>query len=174
MGKALEQKKEVVKELKDKLNGSKATILTDYRGLDVAEITELRRQLREAGVEYKVVKNTLTRIAAKDAGYDFLEDYLVGPTAIAFSEDPVAPAKVLSNFAKEHKDLELKAGMLDGKLLDKDAIKQLADLPSREVLLARVLAGMQAPISGLVNVLNGPLRGLVYALQAIKDKKEQQ
>jgi len=174
MGRALEQKKKAVAELKDKFDKSKTVILTDYRGLDVAEMTELRRQLRETGVDYKVVKNTLARIAARDLGMEFLDEYLVGPTAIAFSEDPVAPAKVLCKFADDHQDLELKAGIMDGKLIDIDSIKQLADLPSREVLLAQVLAGMKAPITGLVNVLNGPLRSLVYVLQAVKDKKEKQ
>lgn len=174
MGRALEQKKKVVEELKDRFDKSKTVILTDYRGLDVAEMTELRRQLREAGVDYKVVKNTLARIAARDLGMEFLNEYLVGPTAIAFSEDPVAPAKVLCKFADDHQDLELKAGIMDGKLIDMETIKQLADLPSREVLLAQVLAGMKAPITGLVNVLNGPLRSLVYVLQAVKDKREKQ
>jgi large subunit ribosomal protein L10 len=174
MGRALEQKKKVVAELKDKFDQSKTIILTDYRGLNVAEMTELRRQLREAGVDYKVVKNTLVRIAARDLGLDFLDSYLVGPTAIAFSEDPVAPAKVLCKFADDHQALELKAGIMDGKLIGMDSIKQLANLPSREMLLAQVLAGMKAPITGLVNVLNGPLRSLVYVLQAVKDKKEKQ
>lgn len=167
-----EEKKQIVEELKDKLNQVKAAIFTDYRGLNVEEITELRKQLREAGIEYKVVKNTLTRIAAKDINMDFLEEYLTGPTAIAFSfEDPVTPAKILSKFASSHKALDIKAGLVEGKLIDAEGIKALADLPSREVLIAKVIGGMQAPISGLVCVLNGPMRGLVYALKAIQDKK---
>jgi large subunit ribosomal protein L10 len=167
-----EEKKQIVEELKDKLNQVKAAIFTDYRGLNVEEITELRKQLREAGIEYKVVKNTLTRIAAKDINMDFLEEYLTGPTAIAFSfEDPVTPAKILSKFANSHKALDIKAGLVEGKLIDVEGIKALADLPSREVLIAKVIGGMQAPISGLVGVLNGPMRGLVYALKAIQDKK---
>lgn len=167
-----EEKKQIVEELKDKLNQVKAAIFTDYRGLNVEEITELRKQLREAGIEYKVVKNTLTRIAAKDINMDFLEEYLTGPTAIAFSfEDPVTPAKILSKFANSHKALDIKAGLVEGKLIDAEGIKALADLPSREVLIAKVIGGMQAPISGLVGVLNGPMRGLVYALKAIQDKK---
>jgi large subunit ribosomal protein L10 len=167
-----EEKKQIVEELKDKLNQVKAAIFTDYRGLNVEEITELRKQLREAGIEYKVVKNTLTRIAAKDINMDFLEEYLTGPTAIAFSfEDPVTPAKILSKFANSHKALDIKAGLVEGKLIDVEGIKALADLPSREVLIAKVIGGMQAPISGLVCVLNGPMRGLVYALKAIQDKK---
>ncbi|QSQ08957.1 50S ribosomal protein L10 [Koleobacter methoxysyntrophicus] len=167
-----EEKKQIVEELKDKLNQVKAAIFTDYRGLNVEEITELRKQLREAGIEYKVVKNTLTRIAAKDINMDFLEEYLNGPTAIAFSfEDPVTPAKILSKFANSHKALDIKAGLVEGKLIDVEGIKALADLPSREVLIAKVIGGMQAPISGLVGVLNGPMRGLVYALKAIQDKK---
>ncbi|MDI3533710.1 MAG: large subunit ribosomal protein [Thermosediminibacterales bacterium] len=167
-------KERVVEEIRDKFERANSALLTDYRGLNVAEVTELRKQLREAGIEYKVVKNTLTRLAIKDFDYsDELKEFLQGPTAIAFSyEDPVAAAKILSKFAKDHKNLEIKVGLVEGKVVDINGIKNLADLPSREVLIAKVLAGMQAPISGLVNVLNGPMRGLVYALQAIKDKKQ--
>lgn len=167
-------KERVVEEIRDKFERASSALLTDYRGLNVAEVTELRKQLREAGIEYKVVKNTLTHLAIKDFDYsDELKEFLQGPTAIAFSyEDPVAAAKILSKFAKDHKNLEIKVGLVEGKVVDINGIKNLADLPSREVLIAKVLAGMQAPISGLVNVLNGPMRGLVYALQAIKDKKQ--
>lgn len=173
MAKTLAEKKKMVEEIKEKLSEAKSAVLTDYRGLNVEQITELRRQLREAGVEYKVLKNTMVIRAANELEMEFLEEHLVGPTAIAFGiEDAVSPAKILSKFAKDNKDLEIKAGVLEGSLMDKDDIKNLADLPSREVLLGKVVGGMQAPISGLVNVLNGPMRGLVYALQAVKDKKE--
>ena len=129
-----EAKVKAVEEIKDKFSRSRTAILTDYRGLNVAEITELRRKLKEEDVEYKVVKNTLTSIAIKD--FDFnLDEFLEGPTAIAFSyEDPVAPAKVLVDFAKTHKQLEIKAGVVEGKVTSKDVIDELAKLPPKEQL----------------------------------------
>lgn len=168
----IQAKEPVVKEIKEKLELSQGVVLTDYRGLNVAEVTELRNKLREAGIEFKVVKNTLTKIAASQIGLEGLAPYLEGPTAIAFGiSDPVAPAKILSEFAKVHKDLEIKAGVLEGKVIGIDAVKALADLPSREVLLARVLGGMQAPMYGFAGVLQGTLRSLVYALNAVREKK---
>ncbi len=167
-----DEKKQLVNELKEKFTKAQSAIFTDYRGLDVEKITELRRRLREADIEYRVVKNTLARIAAKESGLDFLEEHLVGPTAIAFSyDDPVAPAKILNKFVREFKILEVKMGLVEGKLLNSKDINELADLPSREVLISMALAGIQSPISGFVNVLNGPIRGLVYTLKAIQDKK---
>lgn len=158
--------------IKDRLARSQAVVLTDYRGLDVQEITELRRKLRDAGVEYKVVKNTLLRLAAHDADITVLDPLLEGPTAAAFSyNDPVPSAKILTTFANTHKELEIKGALLDGKFIDVDGVKALADLPSREVLLAQVLAGFQAPIAGFVNVLHGTLRNLVYAVEAIRKQK---
>lgn len=163
-----------VEQLKAQLEKAQAVVLTDYRGLDVDAITKLRRKLRESGAEYKVVKNTLLRLAARNANVDGLDALLHGPTAVAFAEhDPVAVAKALVEFAKDKKELELKGGLLNGKPLDVDGIKALADLPPREVLLAQVLAGFQAPISGFANVLAGTLRSLVYALDAIRRSKEQ-
>jgi large subunit ribosomal protein L10 len=141
----------------------------------VAQDTKLRRKLRDAGVEYRVVKNTMTRIAAKEVGITGLETYLEGPTAIAISyTDPVAPAKVISDFIKENKlqFLEVKAGIVEGKVIDAAGVKTLASLPPREVLIAQVLAGMQAPIAGLVNVLQGSIRNLVYVLDAVREQKE--
>ncbi len=167
------EKERVVAELQEKFSEAASTILTDYRGLSVAESTELRKRLREAGVEYKVVKNTLGRLAAKDAGHDGLNDYLVGPTAIAFAfDDPVAPAKILAGFMKEFKKVQFKAGLLRGQLIDQDQFQELADLPSREELLAKVVGGMQAPIAGFNNVLAGMLRGLVYSVEDLRKKKE--
>lgn len=162
----------IVAEIKQKLEESTAVILTNYRGLNVAQMTQLRAKLREAGVEYKVLKNTLTRLAAHQVGLEGLDDYLTGPTAIAFSKDPVAPAKILSNFAKENKALEIKAGVLEGKIIDLEGVKALASLPSREELLAKVVGGMQAPIYGLAFVLSGCLRNLVYVLDAVRKQKE--
>jgi large subunit ribosomal protein L10 len=169
------EKQAVVAELKTKLSDVKGAVLTNYRGLTVAQDTKLRRKLRDAGVEYRVVKNTMTRIAAKEVGIIGLETYLEGPTAIAISyTDPVAPAKVISDFIKENKlqVLEVKAGIVEGKVIDAAGVKTLASLPPREVLIAQVLAGMQSPIVGLVNVLQGSIRNLVYVLDAVREKKE--
>ncbi|MDI3281140.1 MAG: 50S ribosomal protein L10 [Bacillota bacterium] len=168
-----EAKREVVKELQEKFASSQSVVLADYRGLNVKAMTDLRRRCREAGVEYRVVKNTLARLAARQAGLEGLEELLLGPVSLAFGyRDPVLPAKVLSEFARDHKELEIKGGVLQGKVVSYEAVKALADLPPREVLLARLVGGMQAPLSGLVAVLNGPLRQLVYALEAVRKQKE--
>jgi len=168
----LEAKKKVVEEIKDRLRKSQGAILTDYRGLNVAEVTELRAKLREAGVEFKVLKNTLTRIAADEVGLEGLDPYLEGPTAIAFGiDDPVAPAKILSEFAKTHKALEIKAGILENRVIDVKAVKALADLPAKEVLVAKVLGAMQSPLYGFAGALQGLLRNLVYVLDAVREKK---
>lgn len=167
------EKVAVVTEIKEKLSRSQGTILTDYRGLNVAQATELRKRLREAGVEYKVVKNTLTILAAREGGFEDIVSLLTGPTAIAFGyDDPVAPAKVISQFAKENQDLEIKGGLLDGKMLDVEGVKALAELPSRDEMLAQVARAFQAPISGLVNVLQGTIRNFVYVLDAVREQKE--
>lgn len=169
------EKQAIVAELKEKLSTTKGAVLTSYRGLTVAQDTKLRRKLREAGVEYRVIKNTLTRIAADQAGVGGLDSYLEGPTAIAISyTDPVAPAKIISEFVKETKGqvLEIKAGLVEGQVIDADGVKALANLPPREVLIAKVLAGMQSPIVGFVNVLQGNIRNLVYALEAVRQQKE--
>ena len=164
-----------VAELKDLLSSSKRAVLVDYCGLTVAEDTELRSKMREAGVKYMVAKNTFIRIAAKEAGIEGLDAYLEHNTAVAFSaEDPVAPAKILNDFSKDHKALEIKAGILDGKVIALDEVKALAELPSREELLAKLVGSMQAPISGLVNVLQGTIRNFVYTLEAVRQKKEQE
>ncbi|MFW5985894.1 MAG: 50S ribosomal protein L10 [Halanaerobiales bacterium] len=166
-------KEAAVKEILEKLIEAKSIVVTDYKGLDVASITELRRQLREAGVEYKVVKNTLARISADKAEVSDIKEFFVGPTAIAFGlEDAVSPAKVLVDFAKDNTELEIKGGALNGEIMDIDRVKSLAEIPPREVLLAQVFAGMKSPINGLVNVLQGNLRGLVQVLNQIKEQKE--
>lgn len=171
----VEQKAPVVQAIREKIEASQSLVLTDYRGLNVSEVTELRVKLREAGVEFKVLKNTLTKRAAAEVGLEGLDPYLEGPTAIAFGmSDAVAPAKVLSEFAKAHKNLEIKAGVVDGKVIDVDGVKALADLPSREVLLAQVLGGMQTPMYGFAGSLAGVLRKFAYALNAIKEQKEAQ
>lgn len=166
------EKEATVNEIQQKFERSKAVVLADYRGLNVKEVTELRKKLREAGIEYKVIKNTLTSRAAKQAKVEGLDQYLSGPTAIAFSyQDPVIPAKILANFAKDHKKLELKGGILEGRVINYQSVKALADLPSREILLGQVAGMLQAPMRGLVTVLAGPLRKAVYALDAIRKQK---
>ncbi|MHB9095265.1 MAG: 50S ribosomal protein L10 [Eubacteriales bacterium] len=168
----LDSKKLVVEEIKTRLQKVQGAVLADYRGLDVAEITELRAKLREAGIEFKVLKNTLTRIAANEIGLEGLDPYLEGPTAIAFgNDDAVAPAKILAEFAKTHKDLEIKAGILENKVIDMDGVKTLADLPPREVLLAKVLGAMQSPMYGFAGSMQGILRNFVYVLDAVREKK---
>ncbi len=167
-----EEKQKVVEDLIEKFKSSKVAVMANYRGLDVAAMTSLRRRLREAGSELKVAKNTLARIAAREAGLEGLDVYLEGPTAIAFGlTDPVAPAKILSEFMRDYKQLEIKGGIVEGKMIEPKEVRRLADLPAREVLLGRVLGGIQAPLYGLVSVLQGNLRNLVYALEAIRKQK---
>ncbi|KGG79795.1 50S ribosomal protein L10 [Caloranaerobacter azorensis] len=173
MSNKIEQKKQIVQEIKDKIDRAQAVVLVDYRGLNVEEVNELRKKYREAGVEYKVYKNTLMRFAFKEAGLEEFNNYLTGPNAVAFSyDDPVSAAKVTSEFAKEHDKLEIKAGIVDGEIIDINRVKELANLPSREVLIAQVLGGLNGPITGFANVLQGTIRKLVYALNAIKEKQE--
>lgn len=165
-------KEQVVSELAAKLKEAKASFLADYRGLTVEEVNDLRGKLREAGVEYRVVKNTLLKLATKGTDAAILEEHLLGPTAIAIAgDDPVAPAKILNDYAKTNDKFELKVGTLDGQLLTIDDIKALADLPSREVLLGKMLGSINAPVSNFVGVLAAVPRSLVQVLSAIQDKK---
>lgn len=168
----IEAKQAIVQEIADKMKNAQGTVVVDYRGLNVEEVTELRKKARENNIDYKVYKNSMMRFAAKEAGVEGLLDVLVGPTAIAFCEDdPVAPAKLINDFAGEHKALEIKAGVVEGKVLDVAGVKELAELPPREVLVAKVLGGLNAPISGFANVLNANLKGLVVALNTIAEQK---
>lgn len=171
--KILNLKKAKVKELSDKLKEAKSFVLADYRGLTVEQDTQLRRAMREAGVEYTVLKNSIIRFAAQENGYDALDEYLKGPTALAISlQDPVAPSKLLSKFAKQYDKLEIKAGVVEGNVLDLDGIKSIANLPSREELIAKTVGGLSSPLYGIVNVLSANLRGLAVALNAIAEKKQ--
>ena len=166
------EKKEAVAALLETAQKAKSAVVTGFSGLTVEEVTQLRAQLFHAKVEYHVVKNNLARIALNKANITVLDDLLVGPTAIAMAmDDAVAPARVLSKFAKDHDKLSLKGGWMDGRMITVQDIKALANLPSREVLLAKMLGSMQSPISGFVRVLAGPARKLVYALNAIKEAK---
>ena len=168
-----QSKEQVVAEFAEKLKVAKAAFLADYRGLNVDQTNALRRKLKEAGVEYRVVKNTLLRLAAKGTDTACLEEHLSGPTAIALAiDDPVAPAKALVEFAKQNAVFELKAGMLNGKLIGPGDIKALAELPSREELIAKMLGSMSAPATNFVGVLAAIPRSLVQVLAAIKDQKE--
>ncbi len=169
------QKQAMVADLKDIFVNAKGVVFTAYTGITVAQDTKLRRKFREAGVEYRVIKNTMAMIAAKEIEKEGLLPTFEGATAMAFSkEDAVAPAKVLADFAKEEKleALQVKAGLVEGAVIDAAGVKALADLPPREVLVAQVLAGMQSPIVGFVNVLQGNIRNLVYALEAVRKQKE--
>lgn len=170
--KILQFKQEVINDISGKISASKGVVLADYRGLTVEQDTELRSALRKAGVSYNVVKNTLTKIAVKELGLEGLNPFLKGPTAMAYCvQDPVSAAKVMNEYASKYEKLELKAGVVEGRIIDTETIKALASLPSREVLIAQVLGGLNAPISGFANVLNANIRGLAVALNAIAEKK---
>jgi large subunit ribosomal protein L10 len=169
----LEEKQQITKDLHDRFARSAIIVVTDYQGLDVASISDLRRKLRESNIEYQVVKNTLLVRAAEGTEVALIKDHFKGPSAVAISyDDPVAPAKVLSQFAKDNNKLEIKVGILNGKVLDNQAIKALATLPSREVLLAQFLSALNAVPTSIVRVLAEIPRGLVNVLTAIKDQKE--
>jgi len=169
----IEAKRQVVEDLKSKFSSASVTIFTDYRGLTVAEMTELRSRLRKAGVELKVVKNTLARFALRECGLEEVEPYLEGPNAVVFGhQDPVEPAKIINDYIKETKKLQVKAGILDRRLMTPKDIEALAALPPKEVIIAQVLGGLQGPIRGLVYVLGANLSGLARALNAIREKKE--
>ena len=184
------EKAVVVEEMKEKLS-SKGVALVSFNKLTVKDAefgipivnkrmtvkdaTQLRRIFRAHGVEYKVIKNTLTRIAADELGYNGLDDLVTGANGLAVSkDDPVAPAAALKEFMKKNKteSITIKAGLLDGKLIGLEEMKALADLPSREQLLAMVASALQAPITGLARALNGNIQNLAYALEAVRKQKE--
>lgn len=170
--KILQQKQQLVSELADKMKSAVSGVLVDYKGITVDSDTKLRAELRKAGVYYAVKKNTIIGLAAKQSGLEGLEAVLSGTTAIAVSDsDLTAPAKILSKFAEANDNFNIKAGFIEGKTVSAGEVVDLAKLPSKEVLLAKFLGGLNAPINGLANVLNGNLRGLVVALNAIAEKK---
>jgi large subunit ribosomal protein L10 len=167
-----EEKKQQVAEWQERLQVVKSAVLTDFRGLNVAQMTELRNKLRAQKVEYVVAKNTLLRKAATNIEQEDLHEYLSGPTGIAYSyEDSIEPAKVLKAFMKDNADLKLKAGLVEGKVVDVQQVKRLADLPNKEVLIGQLLGTLQAPAIKLIGVLQANLRQLVVVLDAIKQKK---
>jgi large subunit ribosomal protein L10 len=167
-----EQKQELIEELHGKLMDAKAAILTEYKGLTVAEITELRNELRKGQLEYRVVKNTLAIRAAKGTAAEALTGHLQGPTGwvLGFG-DAVTPAKVVTEYAKKREKLKVKVGLIEGQLANEAALKSIAALPSREVLLSMMAAGFQAPASKMVRLLNATVARLGYALTALKEKK---
>jgi large subunit ribosomal protein L10 len=168
-----EEKATSIAELREKLGDARGAVLTDFRGLSVAEITELRTLLRKSAVEYKVVKNTLAKLAVKDTGLEGLASYLEGPTAIAISrKDPVAASKAVSAWAKGRPTFAIKGGVVEGRVVGPAEVVALADLPPREVLLARMAGAFQAPLQGLVQVLSAPLRGLANVLDQVRQRKE--
>ena len=169
----IKEKQQIAEDLRDRLSKSAIIVLTDYKGLDVAAMNDLRRRLRAEEIEYQVVKNTLLIRAAEDNDIALIKDYFKGPSAIALSyDDPIAPAKVLSEFAKENKKLEIKAGVMNGQVLDANAIKALATLPSREVLLGQLLSALNAIPTSFVRTIAEVPRGFVSVLAAIRDQKE--
>jgi len=169
----LAEKKKIVDDLSARLSKSSIVILADYKGLDVATINSLRRKLRDGNIEFKVVKNSLLARASEETDVNLIKDYFKGPSAVALGyDDPVAPAKILSEFAKDHEALEIKVGVLDGKVLELNQIKALSVLPSREELLAKLLATLNAVPASFVRTLNEIPKKLLYVLLAVKEQKE--
>lgn len=171
--KAIELKKQIVLDIKDKIERSQGIVFYDYRGLTVEEVTDLRNKFREAGVEYHVIKNAMMRRAVEMLDIKGLDETLTGPTAVAFGySDPVAPAKVLVEYTKKLKKTQIKSGILGRKIIDIAGIQSLADLPSREQLLGTLAGTLQAPISGFARSLSGIICKLGYALNAVKEQKQ--
>lgn len=165
-------KTSVVEGVKEKMQAAQSMVLIDYRGLTVAEVTDLRNRCRKEGVEYAVIKNTMIRKAAEELGIEGLEPMLHGPTAVAFGmTDAVAPAKILVNFIKDAKKTEIKCGVMEGKVLDVKGVEALAELPPKEVLIAKMMGSLNAPITNFVGVLSATLRSLVYAIEAVRKQK---
>ena len=169
----LDEKKRIAQDLNERFSRAAVTIVTDYKGLDVAAINDLRRKLRQEEVEYQVAKNSLLIRASVETDVALIKDTFKGPNAVAMSYgDPVAPAKILTEFAKENKVFEIKIGVMDGKILDENAIKSLASLPSREVLLGTFVSTLNSVPTGFVRTLAEIPRQLLNVLQAVKDQKE--
>jgi len=168
-----EEKKQFVSDLHNRLEKAQGTFLVHYKGLKVEDISRLRNELRNIGVEFQVVKNRLLKFACEGTETESIKDDMQGPSAIALTfDDVVGPAKTLVNFAKDFKQLEVKKGQVSGKVMDADDIKQLATLPTRDVLLAQTLSAMQAVPAGFVRVLGGIIGQLMNVLKAIEQQKE--
>lgn len=161
-----------VADLRERMDRARVMVLSDYRGMSVAEITALRRKVRESGSQMVVVKNTLARLAAREAGIKEMDELLTGPTALAFGyEDEITLSKLMVQFEKDYKQFDLKGGVLNGRMVPREGVLKLADLPSRQVLLGQVAGAFQAPIAAFANVLQGNIRNLVYVLEAVRGKK---
>jgi large subunit ribosomal protein L10 len=170
-----DEKVAVVEELGDKLANAKIAIVTEYKGLDVASFQELRKELKANSAEVRVAKNTLLRRAVEGTPFEVVQEHLQGTTALTVSyDDPVSPAKIITKFVKDHPELQIKCGALEGKALTEDDLKALAKLPSKEILLGQLLSVMNAVPTSFVRVLNAVPQGMVNVLQAVKDKKEQE
>jgi large subunit ribosomal protein L10 len=169
---ATPEKEQAVAQLVEKINGARAIIVTDYSGMDVLSISELRKKCREASVEYKVVKNTLTKIAAQQTRYGFLAERIDGPTALALSvTDEIAPARVLSEFRKNHERPKIKLGLIEGRIVNPADIERLAFLPPKKILVGRFAGTLRRPLSMLSFALTFKLRQLVVAIEEVKKKK---
>ena len=169
------EKAATVADITARLKASSTAVLADYRGMTVGQMRELRSKLRGGGIEMVVVKNTLARRAAKAAGYEPLSAELVGPVAMLFAVDDVsAPARILNEYIRANRKMVIKAGLLEGQVIKADAVTELADLPSREVLLSRLLGAMQAPLGNLASVLQAPIVKLARTLDALRSQKESQ
>jgi large subunit ribosomal protein L10 len=167
------EKVQAVKDIREGLEGAEAVFLTEYRGLSVQAVQDLRRSLRDSGAEYKVVKMTLAKLAAGDAGIDGLDEYLAGPTALAFAKtDPVATAKALKDFSKDHEVFTLKAGYLSGNILSPEEISKLAEIEPREVLLAKIAGAAKAPLFSAAGMFGSFTRNAASMFSQLLDKKE--
>lgn len=168
-------KAESVADLTARLKASSTAVLADYRGMTVGQMRDLRSKLRDGGIEMVVVKNTLARRAAKAAGYEPLSTELVGPIAMLFAaEDVSGPARILNDYIRANRKMVIKGGLLEGQVINADSVVELADLPSREVLLSRLLGAMQAPLGNLASVLQAPLSKFARTLDAVRTQKEAQ
>jgi len=168
-------KNEKVDDIKESVSKAKVAIVTDYRGLTVAEITDLRRQLQKEEADYTVVKNTLAKLSVKDTGFEGISEFLKGPSAVIFGfNDQVAPAKVITQYIKKAKktELKIKGAVLDGKVLDEKQVQQLSELPSREELFAKMLGSINSPATGIIYAINGVTRSLVCAMEEVRKQKE--
>lgn len=169
---AQEAKKQVVAEITEKLKAAKSVVFIDYKGLTVAEDTAFRNEFRKGGCEYKVLKNTLVRRAFNDMGITAFDNDLNGPTAVAFGSDETGASKIIVEACKKFNDkIAIKSAYVDGTYVDVNGVKALANMPSREQLIAKMLGSLQSPITGLASCLSGITRGLVVALNAIAEKK---
>jgi len=166
------EKEGLVEEIKERLAESQGVILTDYRGLTVKEMQELRIKVRAAGADLKIYKNRLTQIALRELAMPVLDEYLTGPTALVFvSEDPVAPAKALQDFAKSHQALEVKGGLVQSQVVDAASVKAIASLPTREELVAKIMSLLISPVRGFMGMANAPASAFARVVQAVADQK---